>query len=67
MTLDTVISGCVTYYLESPQGLDEQRIEILESCEADLAALLPDLPPEGYEYFTRLSALASLLLQSAQR
>lgn len=32
MTLDTVISGCVTYYLESEDGLDPQRIDILENC-----------------------------------
>jgi hypothetical protein len=67
MTLDTVISGCVTYYLESPGGLDHQRIEMLESCQADLAALLPVLTPDVSEYFVRLSHLASLLLRNAGR
>ena len=62
MTLDTVISGCVTYYLESPEGLDERRVMILESCLQDLRALLPELTDEAEEYFSRASRLAALLL-----
>jgi len=30
MTLDTVISGCVVYFLDSPEGLDAQRLGIVE-------------------------------------
>ncbi len=64
MTLDTVISGCVTYYLESEDGLDPQRVEILESCLADLNGLLPELADEADQYFERLRTLATLLLET---
>lgn len=64
MTLDTVISGCITYYLESEDGLDPQRVEILESCLADLNGLLPELADEAGEYFERLRTLATLLLET---
>jgi hypothetical protein len=67
MTLDTVISGCVTYYLESDVGLDEQRIEILSSCLEDLAALLEEVPEDSQDYFARLSRLGSLLLATHQQ
>ncbi len=65
MTLDTVISGCVTYYL-SESGLDPQRVAILENCLADLDRLLPDLADEAGDYFGRLQRLGTLLL-AAQR
>lgn len=64
MTLDTVISGCITYYLESEDGLDPQRVEILESCLADLNGLLPELADEAGQYFERLRTLATLLLET---
>ncbi|MEK6618992.1 MAG: hypothetical protein AAB093_07335 [Nitrospirota bacterium] len=64
MTLDAVISGCVTYYLESEDGLDPQRVEILESCLADLNGLLPELADEAGQYFERLRTLATLLLET---
>lgn len=64
MTLDTVISGCVTYYLESEDGLDPQRVEILESCLVDLNGLLPDLADEAGQYFERLRTLATSLLET---
>jgi len=67
MTLDTVISGCVQYYLESPQGLDDQRLEMLRSCLEDLTALLPEMDLEPRGYFTRLSQLAELLLVEPPR
>ena len=64
MTLDTVISGCVVYYMEHQEGLDVQRVEILESCLSDLEALLPDLPDENSKvYFDRLKVLGRLLLK----
>ncbi len=62
MTLDTVIGGCVTYYLESLEGLDARRVAILEDCLSDLEGLLPDLDRETAAYFERLRRLASLLL-----
>jgi hypothetical protein len=61
MTLDTVISGCVTYYLEE-RALDAPRIAILEDCLDDLSELLPDLPDHACGYFGRLHHLATLLL-----
>lgn len=64
MTLDTVISGCVTYFLDSTEGLDPQRVEILEDCVADLDALLPDVPAEASGYFERLRTLAGLVLDA---
>ena len=67
MTLDTVISGCVTYYLDSEGGLDPQRIDILETCLDDLNGLLPELEDEAEDYFARLRVLGGLLLQSQRR
>jgi len=67
MTLDTVISGCVTYYLESEDGLDPQRIDMLESCLGDLDGLLPELADDASAYFERLRTLASFLLEAHQR
>lgn len=67
MTLDTVISGCVTYYLESEDGLDPRRVEILEDCLADLSGILPDLAEEAVEYFDRLQTLGRLLLDTRRR
>lgn len=64
MTLDTVISGCVTYYLESESGLDPKRVAILEDCLADLNGLLPDLTDDANAYFERLRTLACLLLDA---
>ncbi len=61
MTLDTVISGCVVYFLEHSEGLDLQRLEMLDSCLADLKGLVPDLPEESRDYFERLQQLAGLL------
>lgn len=64
MTLDTVISGCVVYYMEHKEGLDVQRVEILESCLSDLEALLPELPDENSRvYFDRLKVLGRLVLK----
>ena len=64
MTLDTVVSGCVTYYLDSEEGLDPQRIGILEDCLADLNGLLPDLTDDVAPYFERVRLLACLLLDA---
>lgn len=63
MTLDTVISGCVVFYMEHDEGLDGQRVEILASCLSDLEALLPELPdPDARAYFDRLKVLGQLVL-----
>ena len=66
MTLDTVISGCATYYMDE-RGLDPRRVQMLEQCVAELDGLLSDVPEEAGEYFTRLRVLAGTLLDTAQR
>jgi hypothetical protein len=66
MTLDTVIGGCAVYYLDTAEGLDAGRVEILRDCIADLDNLLEDLSDEPLSYFRRLRLLAELLLTSAQ-
>jgi hypothetical protein len=67
MTIDTVISGCVQYYLASREGLDDRRVEMLRSCQEDLTALLPEMDADVSSYFTRLSELAALLLREPRR
>jgi len=67
MTLDTVISGCVTYFLESEGGLDPQRVEILGSCLVDLGGHLVGLEDEASEYFERLHRLGGMLLEAQRR
>lgn len=67
MTLDTVIGGCTTYFLDSPDGLDAQRLTLVEDCVADLGELLPDIPEEASAYFERLRTMAGLLLDAHQR
>lgn len=64
MTLDTVISGCVAYFLDSEDGLDPQRIEILHDCLADLDHLLPGVSEEASPYFKRLRRIGDLLLST---
>jgi hypothetical protein len=64
MTLDTVIGGCAVFYLDGSEGLDSQRIAILEDCVADLDSLLDDLSEDTLEYFRRLRQLATALAQS---
>ena len=66
MTLDTVISGCMVFFLDSDGGLDPQRVDILESCLADLDSLLPDMPEESSAYFERLRTLAGLLVMATK-
>ncbi len=65
MTLDTVISGCATYYLDE-QNLDAPRLAMLGNCLDDLDTLLPDVPEEAGEYFSRLRALAGVLLEKSR-
>lgn len=62
MTLDTVISGCVVYYLDSQEGLDEQRRGIVSDCLSDLESLEMELEEECRPYFQRLRELGTLLL-----
>jgi hypothetical protein len=65
MTLDTVISGCATYYFDE-RNLDPQRLAMLGHCRADLDDLLPAVPEEAGDYFVRLRMLADLLLAAAR-
>jgi hypothetical protein len=67
MTLDTVIGGCAVFYLDGQEeGLDSQRVAILEDCVADLDSLLGDLAEDSLEYFLRLRQLAAALVQSSR-
>ena len=65
MTLDTVISGCVVFYLDSPEGLDPQRISIVKDCLIDLDDITRELDTEIQIYFLRLRQLGELLLATA--
>ncbi|HSB45874.1 MAG TPA: hypothetical protein VLD60_12740 [Nitrospira sp.] len=62
MTLDTVISGCVVYFLDSQDGLDEQRRGIVGDCLSDLESMEQELEEECRPYFQRLRELGTLLL-----
>jgi len=62
MTLDTVISGCVVYFLDSEEGLDEQRRTIVGDCLADLETIEHELEEDCRPYFQRLRELGALLL-----
>jgi hypothetical protein len=62
MTLDTVISGCVVYFLDSEEGLDEQRRTIVGDCLADLETMEQELEEPCRPYFQRLHELGTLLL-----
>ncbi|MFO0707493.1 MAG: hypothetical protein U0412_11635 [Nitrospira sp.] len=65
MTLDTVISGCVVFFLDSPDGLDSQRVAIIQDCLADLDDLMDELDSESKPYFLRLRHLGTLLIETA--
>ena len=62
MTLDTVIGGCLTYFCEE-HNLDEQRVEILRDCLAELEGVVEDVSETPSEYFRRLQFLGKTLLQ----
>ena len=63
MTLDTVISGCVVYYLESSDGLDDQRLAIVKDCLRDLDDVTTELEADCQSYFLRLRELGEMLLR----
>jgi len=65
MTLDTVISGCVVFFLDSPDGLDSQRVEILKDCLTDLEEVTSELETDCKPYFVHLHRLGELLLATA--
>lgn len=67
MTLDTVISGCVVFYLDTPEGLDQQRVEILKDCLADIDELTGDLDQTAQAYFRGLRRLGELLLAATSQ
>jgi hypothetical protein len=62
MTIDTVISGCVVYFLDSSEGLDDQRVAIVKDCLGDLDELTKALDTEPQAYFYRLRELGAMLL-----
>jgi len=67
MTIDTVISGCVVYYLHSSEGLDDQRVAIVKDCLGDLDELTEALDTEPQAYFYRLRELGVMLLSRELR
>lgn len=67
MTLDTVISGCVVFYLDSPEGLDHQRIAIVKDCLGDLDDLTGELDTDSQSYFLRLRQLGEMLLATGSQ
>ncbi|HWG97399.1 MAG TPA: hypothetical protein VN647_09970 [Nitrospira sp.] len=62
MTIDTVISGCVVYFLDSSEGLDDPRVAIVKDCLGDLDELTKALDTEPQAYFYRLRELGAMLL-----
>lgn len=62
MTLDTVISGCVVFFLDSPEGLDPQRIALVRDCLDELNELTAELDTDVQAYFLRLRRLGEMLL-----
>jgi hypothetical protein len=62
MTLDTVIGGCLTYFLQE-NHLDEQRVEILRDCLAELDEVVEEVSEPATEYFRHLQFLGTTLLQ----
>ena len=62
MTIDTVISGCVVYFLDSSEGLDDPRVAIVKDCLGDLDELTKTLDTEPQAYFYRLRELGAMLL-----
>ena len=62
MTIDTVISGCVVYFLDSSEGLDDQRVAIVKDCLGDLDELTEALDTASQAYFYRLRKLGAMLL-----
>lgn len=62
MTLDTVISGCVVFYLDGADSLDAQRVGILRDCIGELTELTDGLEQDTQPYFLRLKRLGELLL-----
>lgn len=67
MTIDTVISGCVVYYLDSSEGLDDRRSAIVKDCLDDLDELTETLDAEPRAYFYRLRELGTMLLGNEPR
>ena len=62
MTLDTVISGCVVFFLDSPEGLDHQRMALVRDCLDELHELTAELDTDSQPYFLRLRQLGEMLL-----
>lgn len=67
MTIDTVISGCVIFYLDNSEGLDDQRLSIVKDCLGDLDELTETLDSESQIYFFRLRKLGAMLLDDEPR
>ena len=62
MTLDTVMGGCMVFFLEE-NILDPPRVAILRDCLNELEDLLDDLEDETKPYFERLKSIGLLLME----
>lgn len=67
MTLDTVISGCVVFFLDSPEGLDHQRMALVRDCLDELTELTAELDTDSQTYFLRLRQLGEMLLTTTSQ
>ena len=65
MTLETVIGGCVSFFLEE-NTLDPPRVAMLRDCLNELDDLLCDLEGETKPYFERLRIVGDLLMELRQ-
>jgi hypothetical protein len=52
----------VVYFLDTEEGLDEQRRTIIGDCLSDLEAMEQDLEEHCRPYFQRLRELGTLML-----
>jgi hypothetical protein len=64
VVLDSNIAGCVSTFLERGRVLDLWRTATLGVCYRNVTYVLPRMPAEGREHFSRLEQLARLVLDA---
>ncbi len=65
--LDAEIAGCIHMYVHNDGELDSRHVKTLRKCLIDLNTIVLLLNSEELVYFNRLSKLANLILQEAER
>jgi hypothetical protein len=60
---DTLAGGCITTYL-GREALDQERIDVLRKCVADLERALPETKGEMLEHFSELKKIAQGVLDA---